>query len=118
MVPLEFDARWDTSESSVQIGVIRQPPINGRHGFPFHEACWSLLEQAYLPKSIPLRRLFEVCRSLPFSTRLGCVIWGHDFGGLISQDSDSLPWEDLFVEQELDFVANNPYVVPNSADSL
>lgn len=87
-------------------------PVDGRHGFPFHEACWSLLEQAYSTEQIPQRRLFEVCRSLPFSNRLDCVTWHHDFGGLISADDDSYPWEDLFVDQEVAFASSNPYVVP------
>lgn len=110
--PLDYGARWDTSESRVEIGVIHQSPVNGRHGFPFHEACWSLLEQAYSPRPIPQRRLLDACRSLPFSIEMCCVTWGHDFGGLISADEDSYPWEDLFVNQELDFVTRNPFVVP------
>lgn len=112
VAPLDFDARWDTSESGVEFGVIRQRPVNGRYGFPFHEACWSLLEQAYSPRPIPQSRLFEVCRSMPFSDRVDCVTWGHDFGGLISADADSYPWEDLFVDRELAFARNNLYVVP------
>ncbi|KAH9986270.1 hypothetical protein F4779DRAFT_305655 [Xylariaceae sp. FL0662B] len=112
VAPLDFGARWDTAESSVQIGVFRQMPVNGRHGFPFHEACWSLLEKAYSPRPIPQRRLFEVCHSLPYSTRLDCLTWDHDFGGLISADNDHYPWEDLFVDQELAFARNNPYHVP------
>lgn len=87
-------------------------PVDGRYGFPFHEGCWSLLEQAYSTEQIPQRRLFEVCRSLPFSNRLDCVTWHHDFGGLISADDDSYPWEDLFVDQEVTFASFNPYVVP------
>lgn len=90
--PLDFDERRDT--------------------FPFHEACWSLLEQSYISKPIPHRRLFEVCRSLPFSDRVDCVTWGHDFGGLISAEDDSYPWQDLFVDRELTFASDEPYVVP------
>lgn len=97
---------------NIPIGVIRQTPVDGRYGFPFHEACWSLLEQAYSTKGIPLGRLFEVCRSLPFSNRIGHVTWDHDFGGLVVADEDSYPWEDLFVEQEVTFASSNPYVVP------
>lgn len=109
--PLDFGARWDTSEFNVSIGVIRQRPANGRYGFPFHEACWSLLERAYSPDPIPERRLFDICRSLPFSNRIDCVTWDHDFGGLISTDDDSYPWEDLFVSQDLSFARFNPYFV-------
>ncbi|KAK2597380.1 hypothetical protein QQS21_006004 [Conoideocrella luteorostrata] len=112
VAPLDFGARWDTSESSVQIGVVRQLPVNGRYGFPFHEACWLLLEQAHSPALIPQRRLFDVCRSLPFSDRMDCITWDHDYGGLVSADNDSYPWEDLFVDQELAFASNNPYLVP------
>ncbi|TWU77003.1 hypothetical protein ED733_007548 [Metarhizium rileyi] len=110
--PLDFNARWDTSESRVEIGLICQRPIDGRYGFPFHEACWSLLEEAYSPSPIPQRRLFEVCRSLPFSHRLSCITWGHDFGGVIAADDNSYPWEDLFVDKNLAFARHNPYLVP------
>lgn len=43
---------------------------------------------------------------------MDCVTWDHDFGGLISADDDSYPWEDLFVDQELVFANSNPYIVP------
>lgn len=87
-------------------------PVHGRFGFPFHDACWSLLEQAYSSEPSPLRRLFDVCRSLPFSIRMDCVTWDHDFGGLISMDDDSYPWEDLFVDREVAFASSDPYLVP------
>ncbi len=87
-------------------------PVDGRYGFSFHEACWSVLEKAYSPRPIPQKRLFEVCCSLPFSNRVNYITWGHDFGGLVSADNDHSPWEDLFVDQGLVFARNNPYVVP------
>lgn len=43
---------------------------------------------------------------------MDCVTWDHDFGGLISTDNDSYPWEDLFVNQEVAFSSSNPYIVP------
>ena len=112
VAPLHTEARWDNSESSIPVGVLRQSPVDGRYGFPFHEACWSLLQQAYSPRPIPLTRLFEVCRSLPVSHQTDCLTWDHDYGGLISIDSNSYPWENLLILQELDFAASDPYLVP------
>ncbi|KAH7175925.1 F-box domain-containing protein [Dactylonectria macrodidyma] len=112
VAPLDFGARWDTSESRVDIGVGRQHPANGRHGFPFHEACWSLLEKVYSPRPIPQKQLFEVCRSLPFSDQLNCLTWGHDYEGLISANNDQYPYVDLFVDQGLGRARNDPYLVP------
>lgn len=112
VAPLEFGARWDTAESNVEIGVIRETPIDGRHGFPFHEACWSLLEKALCPKPVPQQHLYEVCCSLPFSRRLGCLTWGHYFGGLVSADDNHYIWDDLYVARQLTFAKMDPYVVP------
>ncbi|KAI0423605.1 F-box domain-containing protein [Xylaria sp. FL1042] len=120
--PLNFTARWDDAGYSFptrdQIGVLRQPRVNGRHGFPFHEACWSLLEKAYSAETIPYKALFEVCRSLPFPSEGTGLSWGHDFGGLVSVDNqDRYPWEDRFVDRDGNSAPcltarNNPYHVP------
>ncbi|KAG9250973.1 F-box domain-containing protein [Emericellopsis atlantica] len=90
VAPLDFGARWDTSDSRVSIDVIWQQS--------------SLLEQACSPKQIPHRRLFKVYRSLTYSNRMGCVTWDHGFGGLFS--------EYLFVDQELTFASSNPFHMP------
>lgn len=122
IAPSNFTARWDDAGYNYpthdQIGVLRQHPINGRYGFPFHEACWSLLEKSCSPEPIPYKALFEVCRSLPFPSEGTTISWGHDFGGLVLVDSqDRYPWEDRFVERDghsaLYITArNDPYHVP------
>jgi len=104
--PLDFTARWNdgghNSPTSDEIGVLWQDPINGRYGFPFHEACWSLLEKAYSPELVPYKALFEVCRSLPFPSAGTTLSWGHDFGGLVFVDNQHrYPWEDRFIKQDL-----------------
>jgi len=100
--PLDFSGRWDEPDSACyQIGVLRQRPIEGRYGFPFHESCWSLLEQAYSQESIPYKALYELCRSLPFPSLGTGLNWGHDFGGLLSVDNeDCYPWEDRFIDRD------------------
>lgn len=120
--PSNPTARWDDAgyghPAHDQIGVLRLNPRNGRYGFPFHEACWSLLEKSYLPEPIPYKALFEVCRSLPFPSQGFTINWGHDFEGLVLLDNqDRYPWEDRFVEvdghSELYITAkNDPYHVP------
>lgn len=70
-------------------------PINKRHGFIFHEACWSLLEKTYHPQAVPYSRLYEVCKSMPLAFRGATISWGHDFGGLVRQNNENhYPWED------------------------
>ncbi|KAH9216177.1 hypothetical protein DL95DRAFT_498506 [Leptodontidium sp. 2 PMI_412] len=122
IAPLNFTARWDDAEYNFPtldpIGVIRQHPVNGQYGFPFHEACWSLLEKAHFPEPIPCKALFEICRSLPFPSEGTGLSWGHDFEGLLLVDNqDRYPWEDRFVDRdyywELSLGAkNDPYHVP------
>lgn len=96
---------------------MRQREVNGWHGFVFHEACWSLLQEAYHPKAIPLARLLEVCRSLPFPLQGTGVSWGHDYGGLVLLDNQShYPWEDRLIERHDDSITyrhakENPYDV-------
>ena len=104
IAPSNFTARWDdvgyNHPSRDLIGVLQQDPIHGRYGFPFHEACWSLLEKAYFPTPIPGKALFDVCRSLPFPLEGSGVNWGHDFGGLVLADNlNRYPWEDRFEDR-------------------
>jgi hypothetical protein len=62
IAPLDFATRWNDrgydSPANNEIGVLTQDPINGRHGFPFHESCWLLLEKANFPNPISLKPLF------------------------------------------------------------
>ncbi|TAQ85518.1 hypothetical protein B7494_g6174 [Chlorociboria aeruginascens] len=122
IAPLNFTARWDDAgynpPTRDQIGVIRQHPVNGRYGFPFHEACWSLLEKAHSPEPVPCEALFEICRSLPFPSEGSGLSWGHDFEGLVLVDNqDRYPWEDRFVDRDSHWALslgarNDPYHVP------
>ena len=49
-------------------------------GFPFHESCWGLLEQACVPTGVDLAALWRVLVSVPSA----CDVpdWGHVYGGL------------------------------------
>ncbi|EED24528.1 hypothetical protein TSTA_078830 [Talaromyces stipitatus ATCC 10500] len=94
----EYTTRWDNPNTGAldgPIGVLTQSPISNRHGFLFHEACWSLLEKIYQPKPIPWSRLYDVCKSMPLSKRGAVNIsWGHDYGGLLLSDNESFyPWQ-------------------------
>ncbi|KAF2471330.1 uncharacterized protein BDR25DRAFT_393460, partial [Lindgomyces ingoldianus] len=62
---------------------MRQHPLNGRHSFVLHDACWHLLQRAFQPSEIPLKRLLEVCESLPFPLQGNGVCWGHDYRSLL-----------------------------------
>lgn len=97
---------------------MKQHATHGRHGFVFHEACWSLLQHVYNPEAIPLARLLEVCKSLPFPLQASGVSWGHDYGGLVFLDyENSYPWEDRLIERDEVSITcqrarENPYDVP------
>lgn len=111
--PLDFDKRWDF-EDGPPIPIIRCRIIEeeGRAGFAFHAACWSLLEKAWAPEPVPCRRLFYACLSLPWSDTASCLIWDHDYGGMVSAEPDTYPWEDLYVSHGLPCVRSDPFVVP------
>lgn len=53
--------RWDDaafpSGAQIEVGVMQQHPVDGRHGFVFHEACWGLLKDVYHNHPIPLSSL-------------------------------------------------------------
>jgi hypothetical protein len=112
--------RWNdagyNSPLEDQFGVLKQDAVNGRHGFIFHEACWSLLEEASRPAAVPLARLYHVCASLPLPIHFGGVSWGHDYAGAAVADNETrFPWEDRFEGREFPepdpvFTAN-PYRV-------
>ncbi|KAI9765323.1 MAG: hypothetical protein M1839_005523 [Geoglossum umbratile] len=101
IAPSDPTMRWDDDylfPASDELPVMQQHPLNGRHGFVLHDACWHLLQRAFRPSEIPLERLLEVCESLPFPLRGDGVCWGHDYGGLlILDDQDHYPWGDRLV---------------------
>ncbi|KAK4652022.1 hypothetical protein QC762_607670 [Podospora pseudocomata] len=68
--------------------------VNNRRGFPMHDACWKLLEEAIHPEPVPLDRLFDVLDSL-ISAMYGKLDWGYKEccppdGCAVKQ---SFPWE-------------------------
>ncbi len=123
ITPSNPTMRWDDNENHVRVldelPVMQQCPVNGCHGFVLHGACWQLLQRAFQPDEIPLKRLLEVCESLPFPLRGNGVCWGHDYGGLlVLDDQDHYPWEDRLVEQSHStniclYAKENPYIVPD-----
>ena len=122
IAPSDPDMRWDDEgylfPASDELPVMRQGPINGRHGFILHDACWHLLQRVFQPGEIPLERLVEVCESLPFPLRGNGISWGHDYGGLHFLDNlNYYPWEDRLLEEchnaeTLLYAKSNPYDVP------
>ncbi|KAI1426684.1 F-box domain-containing protein [Xylaria sp. FL1777] len=115
--PLDFTARWDNElPATRERRILGQSPANGRYDFPFHEACWSLLEKAYCPKPIPHETLFRVCSSLPYPSRGSGLSWGNSHGGLTFVGHHCYPWEDPYVERDINSVLPSmrydPYHVP------
>ena len=54
--------------------------IDNIWGFPFHESCWGLLEQACVPTGVDLAALWRVLLSV--SSACDVPNWGHTYGGL------------------------------------
>ncbi|KAL2145685.1 hypothetical protein VTI28DRAFT_6560 [Corynascus sepedonium] len=97
--PIDRDMRWSDvghhESADIEFGAMTQPAIEDRHGFIFHDACWNLLEKASHPVPVSFERLFEVCKSLPFTPDHLALSWGHDFGGAaIANNVHYFPWED------------------------
>lgn len=100
--------------ADIEFGAMTQPAIQDRHGFIFHDACWNLLEKASHPVPVSLERLFEVCKSLPFTPDHLALSWGHDFGGAaIADNVHYFPWEDRHDTREFykphPVFSKNPY---------
>ncbi|CCF34188.1 F-box domain-containing protein [Colletotrichum higginsianum] len=121
IAPVDPDGRWDDptyeSPEEDQFGAMSQGEVNRRHGFVFHEACWDLLEKAFHPRKVPLSRLFDICRSLPFPINGVSISWGHDYGGPVLVDHEHrFPWEDRFADREYlepdSVLYMNPFEVP------
>ncbi|KAI1638505.1 hypothetical protein F4809DRAFT_600265 [Biscogniauxia mediterranea] len=121
VAPANYDARWDDpdydSPENDQFGAMSQPPIDGRHGYIFHDACWCLLQKVSLGKAVSRERLFNVLKSLPIPLGASTVSWGHDYGGPMPIDRiHHFPWEDRFnirelIERDPAWDAN-PYDIP------
>ena len=84
-VPMDEHMSWDDDsyvpQKEDRVGLMQQEPVEGRHGFVVHDACWRLLRAALDPQPVPLARLFRLCKSLPNPTVLDQLCWGHDYGG-------------------------------------
>ncbi|KAI3534381.1 F-box domain-containing protein [Colletotrichum filicis] len=116
IAPVDPKRRWDDptydSTDEDQFGAMGFPPVNGRHGFVFHEACWDLLEKAFHPSPVPLLRLFDVCESLPFPLLSVGISWGHDYGGASIVDNEHhFPFEDRFSDR--DYMDPDPVLSAN-----
>ncbi|PKY00137.1 hypothetical protein P168DRAFT_307768 [Aspergillus campestris IBT 28561] len=123
IAPPQYTARWNdpgyTFPQDDEIGVLDRKPVNGRYGFVFHEACWSLLEHSYDPEQVPIARLYEVCRSLPLRMLVRGVAWGYTFGGVWCLDyygfdprEDGFPCHSLNTKDGPLPWTRNPCVVP------
>ena len=101
IVPSSYNARWDDEgyqfPATDELPMMRQGTWNGRHGFILHTVCYSLLQEFFHPKGVPVARLLEICKSCPFQY-LG-LSWGHDYGGIVCL-KDLYPWEDLEMDLE------------------
>jgi hypothetical protein len=98
-VPTQAHQRWDNIDPDlhyagteplelIRIRDIKPPgPEIPAHeqasyawGFLFHEACWSVLEQASKPGDVDIEILWRVLCSVPCGSEL--PNWGHNYGGL------------------------------------
>ncbi|KAK0716503.1 hypothetical protein B0T21DRAFT_375044 [Apiosordaria backusii] len=88
IAPPNFDMRYDDHDYTVtpehQFGRLRYE-VNHRHGYPIHNVCWKLLEQAMYPDPVPVDKLFWIFDSL---TDLGSkkLDWGY-------KENPLFPWE-------------------------
>lgn len=129
-MPVDPKMRWDADDNDVEVLdellVMGRIPWSGRYknGFLLHDACWHLLQKAFLPSEIPLQRLIKVCQSLPFPRLMDCVSWDHNYGGLHRlNDINYYPWEDRLVdevndEEVLAHAEANPYNIPEVPNLL
>ena len=96
-------ARWDDlgykRTEKNRFGAMTRAKWNGRRGFVFHDACWSLLEQALHPAPVPIARVFEVCNSIPTVMGGDRLNWDHDYGGLALKRDSLFPWEERFADR-------------------
>ncbi|KAH8647717.1 hypothetical protein BX600DRAFT_475765 [Xylariales sp. PMI_506] len=120
IAPTMSTGRWDDPgyehPSEDGFGAMKQVQVDGRYGFVFHEACWSLLEKASHSCEISHHRLFDVCRSLPFPMQSNALSWGHAYNGLVLVDTESsFPWEDR--ENDREYPEPDPIFSSNPFDS-
>ncbi|KAK2750687.1 hypothetical protein FQN57_002760 [Myotisia sp. PD_48] len=115
IAPSNPSHRWDDKDhpATITIPVMQYRPDRG---FILHDPCWRLLQKAFEPETVPLDRLYSVCKSLPSPLRGVGVCWGHDYGGLNAIDYQKhYPWEDRLTDKYYVFETyadKNPYDVP------
>ncbi|KAK1671768.1 hypothetical protein BDP55DRAFT_675361 [Colletotrichum godetiae] len=120
IAPVDSNGRWDDptydNPDEDQFGAVGFPPVNGRYGFIFHDACWDLLEKAFHQSLVPLSRLFDVCESLPFPLLSVSISWGHNYGGASIVDNEHhFPFEDRFSDR--DYMDPDPVLIANPCDA-
>ena len=90
-----YNARWDGVTSILnKLPLMIRSSVHDEHGYVLHDACYYLLQKAFYPKSLPVRRLLGVCKSLPFQHL--ALSWGHDYGRIFSLEYHN-PW----IEQDI-----------------
>ncbi|KAK4124506.1 hypothetical protein N657DRAFT_680482 [Parathielavia appendiculata] len=123
MTPSDRNKRWSDAGFKPSdcngFTPLPQPDFRGKHGIVFQDACWSLLEAVLDLAQLSLRRLFDVCNSLPVSQKCRAPTWGHGFGGAIVVDKiHHFPWEGRHELSESTLAKphpvfrRNPYQVP------
>ncbi|KAK2865361.1 hypothetical protein FQN49_003658 [Arthroderma sp. PD_2] len=121
--PRGFSERWDDvgytfpTEDEVQLMMFITIPSSSRYGFIVHDSCYSLLEEFFKPREVPVSRLLDLCWSCPF-LQLNVLDWGHDYGGYIVM-TDHHPWEDqgIALRQPLRYEDEHMYEDPwNSSE--
>ncbi|KAI9847501.1 MAG: hypothetical protein M1837_002402 [Sclerophora amabilis] len=120
IAPNDSTLRWDDedyrSAASSEIPLMPFDRYRGRHGFLLHDSCWRLLEKVFEGSEIPVKRLVEVCESLPHPYGDMVLNWGHDYGGLLEL-TNRFPWEEYLVTAStrsaaLEYAKDDPYRVP------
>ncbi|KAK4155856.1 hypothetical protein C8A00DRAFT_41589 [Chaetomidium leptoderma] len=128
IAPPDPSARWgDPGHGNSRQGYFdAMTEVDGKRAFVFHDACWSLVEQAYHPAAVPRERLFEVLNSLPAFAR-DSINWEHDYGGLglFADEKDYFPWEyPYFADRGIEmggtttYTASTPLPSPPSRNLL
>ncbi|TPX26265.1 hypothetical protein DIZ76_011727 [Coccidioides immitis] len=82
LVPLDETTRWtDRGVLFIRVSMMRRPcrNVDRARGFIFHDSCWRLLKEVYNQDPIPLRRLLEVCKSVPVDDH-NRLLWSHEYG--------------------------------------
>ncbi|EEH11587.1 conserved hypothetical protein [Histoplasma capsulatum G186AR] len=129
VLPANKDSRWDDpgyqSAPKVEFSAFHLCWPSKRPGFVFHEACWSILQQVYQDKQIPLARILEVFHSLPVSLTDNVPNRDHNYEGLVTLDDRCFPWYDelkynnsMSPKQQRLHPKANPYEVVDIDDFL